>query len=333
MTRWTCRALGLLALTAGLALAQPPKKEPAPKEPPKPAAGSLEDTLDKALRNSADIKVAEAKVRDAEAELNRVRQQVLMKATTLHNDLRLAKRMLDVMEANYASAQEAYKKSITPANAVDAARLEFEKQKAVVERAEAELKALRGEFAIRAGSGVSVLTFSPDGQLLADLTAGRVRLWDAASGKALPEIDGKPVWDFTGTGPKSNVQPSMAERVLKWMDQEVELKADEENLMRLEDLMDHLGKKTKEMVPVRMSKAAADFAYKNAFRGGKVQVGALIQSVHDSAIEDGDGLDVAIVVRDYGLLITTKDRVPEGAVRAIDLWKSKNEKKPEPAKP
>ena len=77
MTR--CRALGLIVLSAGLALAQPgPKKDPAPKEPAKPAPGSLEDTLDKSLRNSADIKVAEA-MRDAEAELNRVRQQVLMK--------------------------------------------------------------------------------------------------------------------------------------------------------------------------------------------------------------------------------------------------------------
>jgi hypothetical protein len=321
MTRWTCRALGLLALSAGLALAQPAKKDPAPKEPPKPAAGSLEDTLDKALRNSADIKVAEAKVRDAEAELNRVRQQVLMKGTTLHNDLRLAKRILDAVEVAYARQDAANKSGRGPAEGLDAARLALEKQKGEVEKLEAELKALRGEFAIH--SSIKSVAFSPDGQLLSVLTDANFRVWDVASGKSV----GPPGLRATET-----VQSSMAERVLKWMDQEVELKADEEYLIRLEDLIAHLGKQTKEMVPVRMSKAAADFAYKNAFRGGKVQVGALIQSVHDSAIEDGDGLDVAIVVRDYGLLVTTKDRIPEGAVRALDLWKARNEKTETPKK-
>src|SRR5262249_30139017 len=87
--------LAAVLAAAGIVVAQPAAKKAAPpKEPPKPASGSLEDTLEKALRNSADIKAAEAKVRDAEAELNRVRHQVLTKATALHADLNLAKRML-----------------------------------------------------------------------------------------------------------------------------------------------------------------------------------------------------------------------------------------------
>jgi hypothetical protein len=36
------------------------------------------------------------------------------------------------------------------------------------------------------------------------------------------------------------------------------------------------------------------------------------------------------VVRDYGLLVTSKDRVPEGAVRAVDFWKGKETKKADP---
>ena len=71
--------LAALLLAAGLVLGQGAPKKDVPT--PKPAPGSLEDTLEKALRNSADIKAAEAKVRNAEAELNRVRHQVLTKAT------------------------------------------------------------------------------------------------------------------------------------------------------------------------------------------------------------------------------------------------------------
>src|SRR5262245_16162942 len=105
MTVRRLSALAALLVAAGLVVAQPaPKKDvPAPKEPSKPAPGSLEDTLDKALRNSADIKSAEAKVREAEAELNRVRQQVLTKATALYSDLNLARRMLAVAEQTLAA--------------------------------------------------------------------------------------------------------------------------------------------------------------------------------------------------------------------------------------
>src|SRR5215213_3984954 len=108
----TVRRLGGLAaalLIAGLVFGQGPAKKDAkdPKEPPRPAPGSLEDTLEKALRNSADIKAAEAKVRNAEAELNRVRHQVLTRATALYSDLNLAKRMLAVAEASLKEAERA----------------------------------------------------------------------------------------------------------------------------------------------------------------------------------------------------------------------------------
>src|SRR5262245_14715641 len=103
-------SVSAVLVAAGMVLAQgQPAKEPskkdvaAKKEPAKPAPGSLEDTLEKSLRNSADIKAAEAKVREAEAELNRVRQQVLTKATALYSDLNLARRMLAVAEQTLAA--------------------------------------------------------------------------------------------------------------------------------------------------------------------------------------------------------------------------------------
>jgi hypothetical protein len=82
----------------------------------------------------------------------------------------------------------------------------------------------------------------------------------------------------------------------------------------------------KEAIPIRMMNKTDDAVYQDNLQG-QIQIGALIQ-----AIEDGDEKNLAIVVRDYGLLVTTKDRVPEGAVRALDLWKANDGKKPEPTK-
>ena len=45
-------------------------------------------------------------------------------------------------------------------------------------------------------------------------------------------------------------------------------------------------------------------------------VGAVLQSFEDQAPE------IRIVVREYGLLVTTADRIPEGATRAVDFWKA-----------
>ena len=131
--------LAVIVVTAGLLVAQPPappKDKPMPKADAKPAAGGLEDTLEKCLRNSADIKAAEAKVRESEAELNRVRHSVLTKATALHNDLQLAKRMLVFAEETYAQQSKLHAAGTTSTETVLAARAALEKQRGEVEKIE-----------------------------------------------------------------------------------------------------------------------------------------------------------------------------------------------------
>lgn len=309
-------------LVAGLALGQQPaKKEAAPKEPTKPAPGSLEDTLEKALRSSADIKAAESKVRDAEAELNRVRHQVLTKATVLHSDMQVAKRMLIVAEETFALTRRGFEQGKVPQAEVLAAQSAIEKARGEVEKLEAQLKALRGEFALK-NFNVSNIAFVPDGNPhWAVNMDGTIRVWNAQSDSAW--ILEKTTGSVLGANKleSSSVQTPMAERIRKLLDQEVEFEVNGQIHQVLDDLLEV----AKSDIPIRKllnPQPDAPVALR-----GKLSVGAWFQ-----AIEDSDP-SIRILIRDYGLLLTTKDRVPEGAARVLDFWKAKEVKTKTDPKP
>src|SRR5438093_12866113 len=92
------RGAALAGLLFGVAaFGQQPAKPGAAdkKEEQKPAAGSLEDLIAQALRNNPDIRVAEAKVREAEAELNRTQISVAQKVIALHHDIAISRKARD----------------------------------------------------------------------------------------------------------------------------------------------------------------------------------------------------------------------------------------------
>jgi Outer membrane efflux protein len=312
-----------ILLAAGLVFGQQPpaKKEAGLEKPAKAAPGSLEDTLEKALRSSADIKAAESKVRDAEAELNRVRHQVLTKATVLHSDMQVARRMLAVAEEAFALTQQGFKMGSVPQAEVLAAQSAIEKARGEVEKLDAQLKALRGEFALK-NFNVSNVAFAPDGNTLWTGSAdGAVRVWEVSTGELY--FPYSVVLDYGGAN-RSKMQPvqtPMAERIRKLLDQEVEYETNDRIDLALDNLLDV----AKSDIPVR--KLLIPTSEPQVAMKGKLSVGAWFQ-----AIEDSDP-SIRILVRDYGILLTTKDRVPEGAVRVLDFWKSKEAKPKAESKP
>jgi hypothetical protein len=327
MTVRRLTSLAAVLLAAGLVSGQgAPKKDAPAKGPPKPAPGSLEDTLEKALRNSAEIRSAEVKVREAEAELNRVRQQVLTRATAIYSDLKLARRMLAVAEQNLTVAQARIarvgKDESTPTETIEAytqallaAEAGLEKHRGEVEKLETELKSMRGQFAIKDLPIVSA-AFDPFGRVLAAEGAdGRVRVWDVTEeGTALSPFLADQYLALTGTAKLTPpaVSGSMLDRVKKVLDQEVEF---EVGGMTMENALRDLVAATKSDIPIRAILNAVQADARVELRSAKLPIGAWIQ-----ALEDSDD-QVVVVVRDYGLLLTMKNRIPPGALRVHDLWK------------
>lgn len=329
--RITSVAAVLVAANLVLAQGAPPKDQPkkdtpAKKEPAKPAPGSLEDTLEKALRNSADIKAAESKVRDAEAELNRVRQQVLTRATTVHTDLNLAKRMLAVAEqalviANNRGARVG-KDGGTEAidartDAILAAEAMVAKHRGEVEKLETELKSLRGEFAIKSVGVQWVDDLYPDVIYFNGKNAtGTVRLYDPLDTTIFFGGLKSEAWINPAAGPAkaAAVQAPMAERIRKWLDQEFKgayIGAP------IAEALESLRTQSSSEVPVRMALHGQRKDDAKIEMEGTMPIGAWLQVIEDTDPE------IRILVRDYGLLVTTKDRIPEGAARAVDFWKAK----------
>jgi hypothetical protein len=310
--------LAALLVAGGLLVGQPPaKSEPSSKdaskgkEPAKPTPGSLEDTLEKSLRSSADIKAAEAKVREAEAELNKVRHQVLTKATALHSDLTLAKRMLATAEQALARQRDAHQRGTVSVESIMAAESMVTKHRGEVEKLETELKSLRGEFAIK-----GAVAYSPDGAMIYLAGIDRAtRIWDAdatvrVAGRLDPFNSGSV--DSSAAAARSAVKSPMAERVRKLLDQEVEWATEHRNAA---EVVRGLLELAKSDIPFR--ELAGPEGQAEVVLQGKMPIGAWLQAVEDTDPK------IVIVVRDYGLLLTKKDRMPTGAIGVSELWKMK----------
>src|SRR5579885_2073808 len=157
----TARVLGLVALLAlllgGAATGQAPApdaKKPAEEKKP----SQLEELIAQALLGNPDLRVAESKVREAEAELNRARLQVIQKVVahqhtvdTLMSGVKTADANYTLAEAKLKQAEADYKRmtnlgAVAPAD-LDAARANLEQAKANLETAKAALQAAKADLA------------------------------------------------------------------------------------------------------------------------------------------------------------------------------------------
>src|SRR5262249_49568033 len=104
-----------------------------------PKKSALEEMLEQALRHNPDIQVAEAKLREAEAELNRTRLLVAQKVVALQANLDAARSNVAVAESRYKRVQELNKgeRAVSAEEVMNAA--------AALQQAKAELAKLESE--------------------------------------------------------------------------------------------------------------------------------------------------------------------------------------------
>jgi hypothetical protein len=109
------------------------------------APPSLELWIAEALKNNPDIRVAEAKLHDAEAELQRTRLKVLSEVTLLHTETPAAQAGVEEAGFRYEKLRKLYETNLASIQEVIAAKQAIAKQKTHLAVLQAKLPYLLGK--------------------------------------------------------------------------------------------------------------------------------------------------------------------------------------------
>jgi hypothetical protein len=263
------------------------KLKEARKREKEKAQVKLEDLVAEALKTNPDLRVAEAKVRTAEAERDQLRLKLVQEVTVANAELQRAH---DTVPAAKAQLDAAFKhfgsglgnqKEITDAAAV------LQKAKADLAAAEAKLAYLVGKRPAADSSSNSEL-----------------RRYDArlTAVQALATL----------AAPK--VERTMAEKLRMALDVPFYQKAAGKRLV-LRDVLNLLRKK---LVGINVVESAVleDDQTVGRFRVSEpVPLGAVLQLIEEE-------YGCRFIVRDYGIrVVSAQEAVPPGAVFVVDFWK------------
>ncbi len=289
---------------------KPPTAKDKDKEAP--AKSQLELMLEIALKSNPDIRVAEAKAREADAELNRTRLAVTQKVVVLYNNLESARANLKLAERDLARLEALGKTGVAAAER-DAAEAKVMQAKADLAKLEAEVPFLLGQ---------QKLKWQKDDK-------GQMHLIVEASA----EENYKDVLDrlevarlVQGGGVELRVETrepnkSMSDKLRAALETPITVE-----LKRSVNLDDFL-------TIIRDKHPDIQILDKSGYRSGSP---VTVRSVNFKAaplgvvlqwLEDEMG-DNRIVVRDYGLLIVPRDKIPPGAMHLEDFMKSKDKDAP-----
>lgn len=257
----------------------------------------LEEMLEQALKHNPDIRVAAAKMSEAEAELNRTRLQTTQKVVALYYAIDTQKKVVEHQDTKFKRVQLLSQRG---ANAVTHEEFEEAKQalalaKAKLAELEAQLPALVGKMAAGEGKDAEYRLY------LEWLDERREDLGFYPPAKALTRKAQE----------TQKVQGPLAERMRKAL--ETPIKADYQQARLSRVLMD-LEKRTPGLLihgAERFRDADVTLQLKE-----EMPVAAILQAL-------GDYTDRTFVVRSYGILMTTKDLLPPGAMTIDEFLRQK----------
>src|SRR5439155_12788651 len=136
------KVLWVLVVVAGLVAAQDggdgKKSKEAPKSP------TLEELLAKAAKDNPDIRVAESKVREAEAELNRARLMVTQKVVKAYHEIAAHKMLVAQAQSSLERALQLAANRAIAQDELSLVQQAAQQAKANLAKAEAEMPFLLG---------------------------------------------------------------------------------------------------------------------------------------------------------------------------------------------
>jgi hypothetical protein len=281
----------------------------APESKPTSTKSKLEDLLAQALKDNPDIRVATAKLSEAEAELNRVRLQVLQKVITLQRALERAQEDVQTRQKEFERKSELVTKNLLARPFRDEAQASLEQAKIKLAEVEGELPYLLGKQPQSKGPVPLAIDF------------GFPQLQRAEAG--LKAVDYNLTYQRTlqaWTKTKLAEGP-MADKIRQALDKPISASYKEAPFDAvLGDL-----KKSNPGIHFQISMASGSLAPPVSIQFESLPLGAVLQWLEDMLPGH------RVVVREYGLLITSQERIPPGALLLDDFWKrGKPEEKAKP---
>ena len=315
------------------------------------AEPTLEEMLNKALKDNPDIRVAEAKVREADAELNRTRLQVTQKVLIFHRSRESQKAIVKVEEDNLARVQKLNASAAVSAEDVKEAQQRLSASKAKLAEIEAEMPYLLGQ---QQRLAVSSVAFSPDGKrIYANGIDGAVKLWDATTGKLINDPTNLNITEWQSPFLTQELQPyvnwntlhsvdlglakpaqeagSIVDKVRKALETQVTVDYKQK---AVHDILEDLKKKVPGLSIHDLSGISRVVITLQI--DGQVPVRTALEMLEDTAsVMLNTPGRVSFVLRDYGLLFAPNTSLPPDAVHisnlsrgGIKLTKPENEKTP-----
>jgi len=298
-------AAAALLLACGLtfvrAAADDKAKEPAPKS-------KLEEMLEQALRDNPDVRLAAAKLAEADAELNKARLQVVQKVAALYQALESQKALVESAQADFEAVQTRYKAGQVGLAELGEARGKLIAAKGKLAELEAEVPYLLGK------------------QPQADEAKDRAKLEAYLYFHAIEQAHA--AWRRS-YGDAPAVQGATADKVRAALDKPISLDVKD---FTIKDLIQHLTDRFQQdnlglLLQVKDDGAGVrlgpdPYERKVTAHFKDVALGSILEWLEDALPNH------RIVVRDYGLVVVPADKAPPGAPSLHDFWKGGDKEKP-----
>lgn len=294
----------LPALVVGsVASAQKPA-EPAKTEKPASATepanrATLEDLLATALQHSPEVQMAEAKLREAEAQLRATRLQIAQRLIDLHTSSETQQKNLTLAESEYKRMMKMREAGTVSASEFVEVERKFQTLKGQIAQLEASVGALTGRLPALVRLENAPHQVAGQGMVVGGGGGGGMGL---GAGGGLPEPP-EPRWP----------RRSMADKMFKSLEKTIS-KVEKFDNVPLSDVIEFIRQQSKEVPILANLGAQAETGVRIDFKG-ELSLGAFFQVLIDTVP------DLKIQVRDYGFLVTFAGTEPNDGLSVVEFWK------------